>query len=391
MTKRKELPIITPSVHTFSISGRINNEMLKLHIDKSLRSAADTDRYKWVGWNHIVRRGGGLHVQLHPNPKSMPCITLSNINLPRIGGDTSYLALTDLSVKGLLQHQEVFEQELKFLGIPWKSGDISWRLGRLDLTQDFYVKCDPSLTIRNLRFAGETGLYRGIHADHYTLHNEKHSSRWKSHWYDITVYNKHAEIKNRDEEYHNVPESDLIISKNRLRYELSLKRDFLREFERKVHVGSWGRNLGIDVGIQLYFSEISRYIPTILRKVSSELFGEYPWQRIAVVHHDLDFLMDACLVDSKAGQITKEYLRCLESAEPFPLTSKNEAIIRAVLDQLEVNRIVIPDCILTKRELRRFPCYPPGHFVQGNDESIDFMKFPVRPWRLKQKLHPTQL
>ena len=390
MTKRKELPTIMPSIHTFAITGKIRNKYRTMAIDKAMHHAVLSGQYKWIRSHTIVKRGGGIQITLKFNTKAFgyDSVLIDNINLPRLTGDPSYLSLTDLSHEALRTQEEILKQELFSLGIVWDSDDISFFLRRLDLTQDFYVKSDPSLIIRNLRFAGESGLFYGIHPDHFKKHNEKHSARWRYHLYNVNIYDKHAEIKHRQELYHNVPESDLMLSKNRLRYEVSLSREFLRIFEHRVHPAFFIGDFGIKIGITPYFLEMARYIPTILRNVSSELFGEYAWQKVAYIQEQLDFARRVGIIDEKSCWMTEEYLCCLSSTEPFPLTPAKESTIRAVLDQLEVNRIVIPDRILTKRESCRFPCYPPGHFVQGEGESIAFLNLPERSWERRQKIHP---
>lgn len=389
MTKRKTLPSIKPSIHTLSISGFFHSKYLQNQIYNAMTNAVNENRYKQTGKNSIVKCGGGLQLILGTIRTDDYYVIINDINLPRLSGNDSYLALTDLSASALEVYEQTFEQELAYLGIPFKTDDIIFSLRRLDLTQDFYVKSDPSLTIRILRFAGETGLYHGFHPKHYNTCNEKHSARWESRWYNLMVYDKHAEIKNRDQKYHNVPDSDLIESKNRLRYEISLNREFLRRFERTVHIQEEREHFSISDGIQLYLDKLAPYIPTILRSIASDLFGDNNWQRVAFVQDELDFARKVGTIDEKAYRITQDYLNSLndpESSVLFQLTTYKESIVREVLDQLEVNRVIIPDRILNQRELKRFPCMPLARYVTEPGESIDVFGIPKRPWKKSQRI-----
>lgn len=390
MTKKKELPLLQPSIHTFAITGFIRSNYTANKIYDAMNAAVLENRYKWRGRNCIVKHGGGLRLTLVSVPSRDNIILLDDINLPRLTGDASYLALTDLSSTGLAEQGRVLDQELDSLGITWKDENIRFSLRRLDLTQDFYVKSDPSLMIRNLRFAGETGLYRGLHANHVTACNEKHSAKWESKWYNITVYDKHAEIQNRNHTYHNVPDSDITKSKNRLRYEASLKREFLKKFENMICRQEEMEHFYIEQGAAHYLKAVTPYIPTILRGIASDLFGDHSWQRLSLVREEVNFACRVGTIDEKSCRITNEYLNSLDSSEKaleFPLTPTKEKIIREVLDQLQINRIVIPERILTKRELVRFPCPVLSKYVQGEGKSIDLLTLPKRPWQKSQKIY----
>ena len=392
MTKRKEIPTIPSSIHTFSITGSIRSKYTTQKILEAMRHAVQEGEYKWCGQNRIVKCGGGLMLTLAISKNDDTYILINDINLARLAGSDSYLALTDLSTNGLAEQSHALEQELTYLGISLKDDNILFYLRRLDLTQDFYVKSDPSLIIRNLRFAGETGLYRGIHPNHFIAHNEKHSARWTSRWYNISVYDKCAEIKKRDQKYHNVPDSDLLVSRNRVRYEVSLNRLFLKKFEHMMRIQKEFDHFGISDGIKLYLETLAPYIPTILRSIASDLFGEHSWYRISAAQEEVDFACRVGLIDEKSCRITIEYLRSLNTPDGkdiFQLTDTKESIIREVLDQLEINRVIIPDRILTKRELQRFPCTVLSQYVTEPGKNLDLMGLPKRSWEKSQQIsHP---
>lgn len=389
MTKKKDLPIIQASVHTFAITGSIRSKHTKNQIYDAMHTAVYENLYKWSGRNCIVKCGGGMRLTLITALSGNDFILIDDINLPRIAGNSSYLALTDLSPSGLAEQASALEQELSRLGVSLKDDSIRFSLRRLDLTQDFYVKSDPSLRIRNLRLAGETGLYRGIHPNHFTACNEKHSARWRSKWFDINIYDKHAELQSKNQIYHNVPESDLTNSKRRLRYEVSLKREFLKKFEKMIRIQEERDFFSIEMEIQNYFETVAPYIPTILRNIASDLFGDYSWQKLSYVQEEVEFACRVGTIDEKAGELTQNYLRALNSPNEMPgfqLTATSEKTIREVLDQLEINRIIIPERILTKRELVRFPCSVLSAYVQGEGKNIDGLEVPRRPWKQMQRI-----
>ena len=126
------------------------------------------------------RKDGGLTITLanYPDFKKR-YITLSGVNLARIAGDPSRLSLTDLSPEGLVMQELAFLDELEQLGLLEIEDSIKWKMHRLDITQDFYVKCDPSLMVKIIRYAGSVDPYRKGHAQHYNQHNEIRSCKLK--------------------------------------------------------------------------------------------------------------------------------------------------------------------------------------------------------------------
>jgi len=125
-------------------------------------------------------------------------ITLSGVNLARIAGDPSRLSLTDLSPEGLVMQEQAFLDELEQLGLLEIEESVKWKMHRLDITQDFYVKCDPSLMVKIIRYAGSVDPYRKGRALHYNQHNEIRSCKFEKTWYDFALYDKHQQLLKSD-------------------------------------------------------------------------------------------------------------------------------------------------------------------------------------------------
>lgn len=198
--------------------------------------------------------------------------------------------------------------------------------------------------------------------------------------------------KKDNDRYHNVPEEDFALAKNRLRYEVSLNRHFLRQFEKTVCRKTEDGRFDFDCGMRFYFEMVTPYLTTILKNVASDLFGEYCWQRVAYVQEELEFSHRVGIVDDREYSVVSRYLTNLnedQTSDPYVLTPSAEKVIRSVLDRMQVNRIVIPDRILNQRELKRFPCFPLHHYVSGDGEELDILNVPRTPWQKHQKVaHP---
>ena len=100
-----------------------------------------------------------------------------------------------------------------------------------NITQDFYVKCDPALIVKIIRYAGSVDPYRKGRAQHYNQHNEIRSCKFEKTWYDFALYDKHQQLLNCEKESYPISPDDLKRSKNLVRYEIQLKRPSLKEFE----------------------------------------------------------------------------------------------------------------------------------------------------------------
>ena len=86
--------------------------------------------------------------------------------------------------------EQAFLDELDQLGLLEIEDSIKWKMHRLDITQDFYVKCDPSLMVKIIRYAGSVDPYRKGRALHYNQHNEIRSCKFEKTWYDFALYDK---------------------------------------------------------------------------------------------------------------------------------------------------------------------------------------------------------
>ena len=114
MTKRKELPIIPSSIHTFSITGSIRSKYTTQKILEAMRLAVHEGKYKWRGQNSIVKCGGGLMLTFAILKNDDPYILINDINLARLAGNDSYVALTDFSTTGLAEQSYALEQDHKW-------------------------------------------------------------------------------------------------------------------------------------------------------------------------------------------------------------------------------------------------------------------------------------
>ena len=191
MTMAKKLPILSPSIHTFEMVGEYSDYESKSHIFESIRQLVNEGKYrrkhhkKYYVYN---RTGGGLKIKLSSYPKhGKYYITLSGVNLARIAGEPSRLTLTELSPRGLACQEEIFLKELENLGILGVEKFITWKMKRVDITQDFYVKSDPTLLMKVVRHAGKVEPYRKGHEDHHNQHNEMRSCTFRRDAYDFEL------------------------------------------------------------------------------------------------------------------------------------------------------------------------------------------------------------
>lgn len=109
MTMAKKLPILSPSIHTFEMVGEYSDYESKSHIFESIKKLVSNEKYRQLHCSgmpenyYIYKRiGGGLTIKLSSCPEyKKNYITLSGVNLARIAGEPSRLALTNLSPRGL--------------------------------------------------------------------------------------------------------------------------------------------------------------------------------------------------------------------------------------------------------------------------------------------------
>ena len=151
---------------------------------------------------------------------------------------------------------------------------------RLDITQDFYVKCDPSLMVKIIRYAGSVDPYRKGRAQHYNQHNEIRSCKFEKTWYDFALYDKHQQLLNCEKESYPISPDDLERSKNLVRYEIQLKRPSLKEFEHdKLESKSSKFQFG-NHALFHYFDKISDDIPFFLYRYAVDYFGKHSWYNV---------------------------------------------------------------------------------------------------------------
>lgn len=239
MTMAKKLPLLAPSIHTFEVNGTYTDCEAKRTVFMAIQKMVSAGKYYRIPYHGSSKKGysykrndGGLTITLADYPDfKKRYITLSGVNLARIAGDPSRLSLTDLSPEGLVMQEQAFLDELEQLGLLEIEESVKWKMHRLDITQDFYVKCDPSLMVKIIRYAGSVDPYRKGRALHYNQHNEIRSCKFEKTWYDFALYDKHQQLLNCEKESYPIFPDDLERSKNLVRYEIQLKRPSLKEFE----------------------------------------------------------------------------------------------------------------------------------------------------------------
>ena len=221
-------------------------------------------------------------------------------------------------------------------------------MSRLDITQDFYVKSDPSLIVKIIRYAGNVDPQGKGQEKHHDQHNEIRSCKFEKTKYDFSLYDKHQQLLNCAKKGYHVPSDDLECSKNLVRYEIQLKRPYLKEFERENDELS--RRKFENHSLIHYFTRIGDEIPTILRE-AAEPFGKDAWYsasgaRKAVQDSDLK---------EKTKVLVSEYIESLDDSEALANIPHKKKIMRA-LNDLGINPVIIPESILNDRQMVRFPC-----------------------------------
>ena len=164
--------------------------------------------------------------------------------------------------------------------------------------------------------------------------------------YDFALYDKHQQLLNCAKKK-TVSSDDLEHSKNLVRYEIQLKRPYLKEFEREngLSMMKFKNHLLLH-----YFRKISDEIPTILRE-AAEPFGKDAWYSAsgameAVQKSDLK---------EKTKALVSEYIESLDDLEALANIRHKKKIMRT-LNDLEINPVIIPESILNDRQMVRFPC-----------------------------------
>ena len=368
MTMAKKLPLLAPSIHTFEVNGTYTDCEAKRTVFMAIRKMVSAGKYYRIPYHGSSKKGysykrkdGGLTITLADYPDfKKRYITLSGVNLARIAGDPSRLSLTDLSPEGLAMQEQAFLDELEQLGLLKIEKSVKWKMHRLDITQDFYVKCDPSLIVKIIRYAGSVDPYRKGRALHYNQHNEIRSCKFEKTWYDFALYDKHQQLLNCEKESYPISPDDLERSKNLVRYEIQLKRPSLKEFEHdKLESKSSKFQFG-NHALFHYFDKISDDIPFFLYRYAVDYFGKHSWYNVPTALKAVQM--------SNLDDDTKELVRAYIEAQDEPeLTDKihHKKKIAKALEKLEINDVIIPCRILNDRQYGRFPCPPLCTRVQG--------------------------
>ena len=286
MTMAKKLPLLAPSIHTFEVNGTYTDCEAKRTVFMAIQKMVSAGKYYRIPYHGSSKKGysykrkdGGLTITLADYPDfKKRYITLSGVNLARIAGDPSRLSLTDLSPEGLVMQEQAFLDELEQLGLLEIEDSVKWKMHRLDITQDFYVKCDPSLMVKIIRYAGSVDPYRKGRALHYNQHNEIRSCKFEKTWYDFALYDKHQQLLNCEKESYPISPDDLKRSKNLVRYEIQLKRPSLKEFEHDKLESSKLRFR--NHALFHYFDKISDDIPLFLYRYAVDYFGKHSWYNV---------------------------------------------------------------------------------------------------------------
>ena len=368
MTMAKKLPLLAPSIHTFEVNGTYTDCEAKRTVFMAIQKMVSAGKYYRIPYHGSSKKGysykrkdGGLTITLADYPDfKKRYITLSGVNLARIAGNPSRLSLTDLSPEGLAMQEQAFLDELEQLGLLEIEDSVKWKMHRLDITQDFYVKCDPSLMVKIIRYAGSVDPYRKGRALHYNQHNEIRSCKFEKTWYDFALYDKHQQLLNCEKESYPISPDDLERSKNLVRYEIQLKRPSLKEFEHDKLESKSSKFQFENHALFHYFDKISDDIPLFLYRYAVDYFGKHSWYNVPTALKAVQM--------SNLDDDTKELVRAYIEAQDEPeLTDKihHKKKIAKALEKLEINDVIIPYRILNDRQCGRFPCAPLCTRVQG--------------------------
>ena len=323
MTMAKKLPLLAPSIHTFEVNGTYTDCEAKRTVFMAIQKMVSAGKYYRIPYHGSSKKGysykrkdGGLTITLADYPDfKKRYITLSGVNLARIAGDPSRLSLTDLSPGGLAMQEQAFLDELEQLGLLEIEDSVKWKMHRLDITQDFYVKCDPSLMVKIIRYAGSVDPYRKGRALHYNQHNEIRSCKFEKTWYDFALYDKHQQLLNCEKESYPISPDDLERSKNLVRYEIQLRRPSLKEFEHDKLESKSSKFQFENHALFHYFDKISDDIPLFLYRYAVDYFGKHSWYNVPT---SLKAVQMSNLDDD-----TKELVRAYIEAQDEPeLTDK---------------------------------------------------------------------
>ena len=180
--------------------------------------------------------------------------------------------------------------------------------------------------------------------------------------YNFELYDKHKQLSAEEEKGYAIRSEDIAASKNLVRYEIQLKRPYLKKFEHK--------NLD-DMEISLkdhalfdYFTELKTVIPVLLYKCAYKMFGAHPWYHASGA---LERLKESNL-DKSTKELVRAYIEVANHPDESVKYGKGKKKrIEEALDILEINTVIIPNQILNNRQYARFPVSPIYSRVQGID------------------------
>ena len=391
MTKAKELPKLEPSIHTFAITGTFASSILKEKIYDKLTKLTESGEYERKGMRSFSQKRTGLRVDLKPCDFGYS-LTVSRINLERITNGSSLLDKIKFDPASLSGYESALERELRKIAVPLNNSSILWTMSRVDITQDFYVKSDPSLYIRVLRYNDPSYGKYIVKPNHYIKCNEKHSAKWVlKDVFDITVYDKQAELKNVAKRYDNVLPQDIDNAQNCLRYEVQMKRRFLRDvIEPKMRYskwrGGWKYNWVTD-----YFLKLRKFIPATMQEIAMEMFGRCPRVRCKEAEKRISVLYRHGNIGDEEFKLMQDYFdynnvkaedgRCPDRSK-WNFDNDEWKTIYQILDFIQVNRTLIPEWILNEREKNKksVQCQPLWKMIQKiEDEPMCIFYEPQQP------------
>jgi len=150
-----------------------------------------------------------------------------------------------------------------------------------------------------------------------------------------------------------------------MRLELQLHRAAIKDFQLKHPVNS--NSLAQELALW------SEQLPTILKEYTTRLFGSLPYVTQQMAHEKLKDFLHSGKIKYKTYDMVCEYLDDIQDVGNVPTVcekwmkkdytkkKKNKKCYQSVarvFDKLRINPVVLPDSLIAKRELCRFPIPP---------------------------------
>ena len=162
-------------------------------------------------------------------------------------------------------------------------------------------------------------------------------------------------------EKYDVPKDDIERSRNCLRYEVQLKRDYLRrkiEPKLKYHKNKYGWE---DDWLVDYLMEFRKFIAPILRTTAILMFGEYEFANRKLAEFCVENLYHTGMIGDEDVDLMQDFLAWNETKPEYrrwDFDDEEWKEIHQILNLARLNRTVVPEWLLTEREKNKFP-YPP--------------------------------